>query len=79
LPTVLPVVGEASIHDRLAHLQGSRPRQARRRFAATEARALGRGDVTLVSRVTGIARSTINRGIAEIEANRSAGTGPVRR
>jgi hypothetical protein len=35
--------------------------------------------VTLVSRVTGIARSTINRGIAEIEANRSAGAGRVRR
>jgi transposase len=35
--------------------------------------------VTLVSRVTGIARSTINRGIAEIEENRSAGAGRVRR
>jgi transposase len=53
--------------------------QARRRLAAAEARALGRGGVTLVSRVTGIARSTINRGIAEIEANRSAGEGRVRR
>jgi len=41
--------------------------QARRRFAAAEARALGHGGVTLVSKVTGIARSTINRGIAEIE------------
>ena len=52
--------------------------QARRRLAAAEARALGRGGVTLVSRVTG-RRSTINRGIAEIEANRSAGEGRVRR
>jgi transposase len=53
--------------------------QARRRFAAAEARALGHGGVTLVSNVTGIARSTINRGIAEIEENRSAGAGRVRR
>ena len=53
--------------------------QARRRFAAAEARVLGRGGVTLVSKVTGIARSTINRGIREIEENRSAGAGRVRR
>ena len=53
--------------------------QARRRFAAAEANALGRGGVTLVSNVTGIARSTINRGIAEIAQNRSAGVGRVRR
>src|SRR5208282_207041 len=53
--------------------------QARRRFAAAEARVLGHGGVTLVSKVTGIARSTINRGIAEIEESRSAGEGRVRR
>lgn len=53
--------------------------QARRCFAAAEARVLGRGGVTLVSKVTGIARSTINRGIVEIEENRSAGEGRVRR
>ena len=53
--------------------------QGRRRFAAAEARALGQGGVTLVSKVAGIARSTINRGIAEIEQNRLAGEGGVRR
>jgi len=53
--------------------------QARRRFAAAEARALGHGGVTMVSKVTGIARSTINRGLAEIAENRSAGVGRVRR
>ena len=53
--------------------------QAKRRFAAAEARALGHGGVTMVSKVTGIARSTINRGIAEIAENRSAGAGRVRR
>jgi hypothetical protein len=53
--------------------------QARRRFAAAEALAVGHGGVTLVAQVTGIARSTINRGKAEIEASRSAGEGRVRR
>ena len=38
----------------------------RRLFAANEALALGRGGVTAVSAASGIARSTINRGIAEL-------------
>jgi transposase len=69
----------ALIRQRFEALAPVLDEQARRRLAAAEARALGRGGVTLVSRMTGIARSTINRGIAEIEANRSAGAGRVRR
>ena len=53
--------------------------QARRRFAAAEARALGWGGVTLVSAVTGLARSTINRGLGEIADQQSAGEGRIRR
>ena len=41
--------------------------RGRRLFAANEALALGRGGVTAVSAATGIARSTINRGIAELK------------
>ena len=37
-------------------------------YAANEAISLGRGGVTAVSAATGIARSTINRGIAELKA-----------
>ena len=40
----------------------------RRLFAANEALALGRGGVTAVSAASGIARRTINRGIAELKA-----------
>jgi len=40
--------------------------RSRRRFAAAEALATGRGGVTAVSRVTGLARSTIDRGLAEL-------------
>jgi hypothetical protein len=44
----------------------------RRLFAASEARAAGRGGIAVVSRTTGIARSTIGRGLADL------GSGTVR-
>src|SRR5690606_19557342 len=55
--------------------------RGRRRFAAAEALAAGHGGVTTVARVTGIARSTINRGLAELrdEAAQQAPPGRVRR
>ena len=40
----------------------------RRLFAASEARVVGRGGVAAVSRATGIARSTIGRGLADLRA-----------
>jgi hypothetical protein len=42
--------------------------RSRRLWAATEALALGRGGIALVERATGIARSTISRGIQELES-----------
>jgi hypothetical protein len=43
--------------------------RARRIWAATEARAAGRGGITVVTRATGIAYSTVRRGLQELEAN----------
>ena len=43
-----------------------------RLFAAGEARAAGRGGIAAVSLVTGIARSTIGRGLKELTANDAA-------
>ena len=40
--------------------------RGRRRFAAAEALAAGRGGVLVVSRITGVARSTIGRGLVEL-------------
>jgi hypothetical protein len=40
--------------------------QSRRRWAATEAKALGRGGVSCVVRVTGLARRTVYRGLNDI-------------
>ena len=51
----------------------------RRRFAATEARAYGYGGVSVVSRVTGIARSTIKRGMKEIEKHAVVDSSRIRR
>jgi hypothetical protein len=44
--------------------------RGRRLFVANEAVALGYGGVTAASMATGMARSTINRGIAELRAGR---------
>jgi hypothetical protein len=41
--------------------------RGRRLFAAAEARAAGRGGIVLVSEITGIAPSTIGRGLAELD------------
>jgi hypothetical protein len=53
--------------------------QSLRRFVGAEAIALGYGGVSLVSRITKVARSTINRGVAEIKRQSHAGTGRVRK
>jgi hypothetical protein len=53
--------------------------RCRRLFAATEALSMGRGGVTAVSAATGIARSTINRGIAELKAAHPETGGRIRR
>jgi len=42
--------------------------RSRRLWAATEARALGHGGIAVVERATGISRSTIQRGLRELEA-----------
>lgn len=42
--------------------------RSRRLWAATEARALGRGGIERVKQATGLARSTITRGIRELES-----------
>jgi len=51
----------------------------RRLFAASEARAAGRGGIAAVSRVTGIARSTVGRGLADLRSGALRFSGRVRR
>ena len=42
--------------------------RGRRLFAAAEVRSAGRGGLAVVSKITGFARSTINRGEKELDA-----------
>ena len=61
------MIDEAAIQLRYEALDPVLDERSRRRFAAAEARAAGRGGVAIVSRITGVARSTINRGLAELD------------
>jgi hypothetical protein len=53
--------------------------RGRRRFAAAEASAYGHGGVSLVARITGMARSTIARGVEEIEQKPEVETTRIRK
>jgi transposase len=50
----------------------------KRIFLATEAKALGYGGISEISRLTGISRVTISQGIKEIGNEKSAGMNPSR-
>lgn len=60
------MIDDAAIKLRYAALDPVLDERGRRRFAAAEALAAGRGGVTAVARITGIARSTIDRGLLEL-------------
>jgi len=69
----------ADIQDRYLRTQAFLDERGRRLFAANEALAVGRGGVTAVAAATGVARSTINRGIKELRSGHNAIGGRVRR
>jgi hypothetical protein len=53
--------------------------QSLRRFAALEAKALGHGGVSLISGISGLARSTIYHGLSDIRDNVAVPAGRVRK
>jgi len=73
------VSDEAAIRLRYEALDPVLDERGRRRFAAAEALAAGRGGVSLVSQITGVARSTIGRGVAELRGGAAVAAGRVRR
>ena len=75
------MVDHAAIKLRYEALDPILDEQGRRRFAAAEALAAGWGGVTTVARITGLARSTIGRGMAELRGAAPAvmSAGRVRR
>ena len=58
----------AAIKTRFEALEPILDERERRLFAASEARAAGHGGVAAVSQATGIARSTIDRGLADLRS-----------
>ena len=53
--------------------------QSRRRFAALEAQALGRGGVSVMARITGLARSTIYHGFSDVRNKVTPPPGRIRK
>ncbi len=71
-------MNESAIRSRYEAMGLRLDERERRLFAAAEARSAGYGGVSLVARATGIARSTINRGLKDLAARDSA-TSRIRR
>ena len=65
------MVDESGIHLRFTALDPVLDERGRRRFVAAEARTAGRGGIAAVARITGLARSTIGRGLAELRGTAS--------
>lgn len=72
------VINEAAIRQRFETLGPYLDERQRRVFATSEALAAGWGGIAAVSRITGIARSTIGRGLDEVAVG-AAPDGRVRR
>ena len=68
----------SAIHERFTAVERDLNERARRLLAAAEARTAGHGGITAASRATGIARSTIGRGLRDLD-NPDALTGKIRR
>jgi Rhodopirellula transposase DDE domain len=69
----------APIRDRFSALSPHLNERERRLFAATEATAAGYGGIAAVSQATGIAASTIGRGLKELADQAAIALGRVRR
>src|SRR5271167_4901269 len=67
------------IRQKYKALSDSLAERSRRTWAAVEARSLGWGGVTVVAEATGIAESTIRRGLKELEACGTLAEGSQRR
>jgi len=73
------MIDTAAITARFNSLSPSLDEKGRRLFAASEARAAGRGGIEAVSQATGIARSTIGRGLADLRSGAVMFSARVRR
>lgn len=73
------MVDEAVIGEKFRALAGELNERQRRLWAASEARAAGRGGIAATARATGISSETIRKGIGELRAGARLEPGRVRR
>ena len=73
------MVDEAAIGEKFRALAGELNERQRRLWAASEARAAGRGGIAATARATGISVETIRKGIAELGSGERLAPGRVRR
>jgi hypothetical protein len=72
-------VDEAAIGEKSRALAGELNERQRRLWAASEARAVGRGGIAVTARATGMAIDTIRKGMAELESGERLDPRRVRR
>jgi len=73
------VIDEHAIGERYRALAGELNERQRRLWAASEARAAGRGGIAAVARASGMAENTIRAGLRELQEGVEIGAGRVRR
>jgi len=73
------VIDEAAIGARFLAVASLFDERARRLLAGSEALAIGRGGVAAVARATGLARTTVARGVADVQAGETVALGRIRR
>jgi hypothetical protein len=73
------MIDVVSLRARWEEMAPNLDERGRRLFVASEALMVGLGGVTAASSATGMARSTINRGIKELKAGRRESVGRIRR
>jgi transposase len=76
------VIGErhvVEVREKYTAMLGELDERSRRRWAATEAKALGHGGITAVARATGIATRTIRVGLRELDRGMSREEQPAAR
>jgi Rhodopirellula transposase DDE domain len=78
-PYVAVMIDHNPIRERFAALSRHLDERSRRVFAAAEAKAAGYGGIAAVWRATGMAPSTINRGLKELAEEVEPAQGQVRR
>jgi len=73
------VIDEAAIGARYLAVSPLLDERARRLMAGSEALAVGRGGLAAVARATGLARTTVQRGMVDVRAGETLARGRIRR